>query len=103
VLGRIVHCTRWTQCALEEELRPCIPNISSSSYIKITSDVEIIKWLTPEWVWCDQTHTILHEKHNDQNNIRYDIVYDIGYDINNIGYDIRYDIEITFGFLFLKR
>jgi hypothetical protein len=103
VLGRIVHCTRWTQCALEEELRPCIPNISGTSYIKITSDVKILKWLTPEWVWCDQTHTILHEKHNDQNNIGYDIVYDIGYDINNIGYDIRYDIEITFGFLFLKR
>ncbi len=91
------------ECALEEELRSCIPNISSTHYIKITSDVEFIKWLTPEWVWCDQTHTILHEKHNDVKQIWYDIIYDISCDINNIGHDIGSDIGLTFGFVFLKQ
>jgi hypothetical protein len=56
------------------------------------SDVEFIEWLTPEWVWCYQTHTILHEKQNDVKNIGYDIVYDIGYDVINIGHDIGSDI-----------
>jgi hypothetical protein len=68
-------------------LLPCIPNLSSTSYIEITGDIEFIQWLVPKRVWGDKTHTILHKKN--VRYIRHDIGYDIGYDIIC---DVRYDM-----------
>jgi hypothetical protein len=87
VVSDRVHSGQGRHTVLEEELLPCIQNISSTSYIKITSGVEFIEWITPEWVWCDQTHTILHTKQNYVNNIVFDIVYAIGSDVINSWHD----------------
>ena len=67
VLATIPHCASRTQCAPEQELLPCIPNPSSTTYIEIAVDVEFIQRLNSEWVWRDQTYTILHAKQHNGN------------------------------------
>ena len=90
-----LHCTSGTQCALEEELWPCIPNLSSTSYIEITSDIEFIQGLVPKREWGDQAHTILQEKKCKRYQTRYRVWYRIWYhiQISDIWYDIGYDIS----------
>jgi hypothetical protein len=45
VLPSLPHCTSGAQCAPKEELWSCIPNISSTSNIKVTCDIEFMQRL----------------------------------------------------------
>jgi hypothetical protein len=63
-VGHSVHLKK--SCGLAYQMSPAE---SSTSYIKITGDVEFIQRLTPEWEWRNQTHTILETKQHIENRV----------------------------------
>ncbi len=68
-------------------MQTCIPNLSSTSYIEITGDIEFIQWLVQERIWGDKTHTILQESKCQIYQAWYRVWYHIWY---LMWYQIRY-------------
>jgi hypothetical protein len=62
VCTRIINCASGAEGAIEEELRSRVPNIASSSYVKVSNMIKFIKRFQSEWIWGNQADTVLYRK-----------------------------------------